>query len=273
MTIAKERIMKNKFKLYTASVLALALIAGLLRTYCALSLYDSTVGYWDAHPIATVLSCITVTGLLGCIVGAILTAPSYTASPKSQAILYALAGAACFFGGLYHFGAVKTGTLLTDIAIGILSIATAAFFFLLCTPDTTKSASLFSKLRPWLYMVPILLSLVLLVSAYFDMTATINGPFSTPFIFTMLAGAMFFLMEMRNEIGRGLPRMHAMAASIAILLSVSTGMSQLAFSLLGDAGNAVTIANPARAVLALAIAPCAIARLLSFCRKNDTADE
>ena len=159
------------------------------------------------------------------------------------------------------------------VLTGIFSIALAMFFLMNCSSDRTKSAPVSTVLAPWLCMAGIGMLLLLLAFSYFDMTVTLNGPFTTPLIFATLFGSFFFLMEAREKIGRAIPRLHLTLALTAFFLCTSVGVSNLVFSLLGDVTNGVSISESARPVLLLSVTFSAVARLLCFAESSVPAEQ
>ena len=110
----------------------------------------------------------------------------------------------------------------------------------------------------------ILALVLLLASAYFDMTVTLNGPFAPLYLFSLLSCALFMLFEIRSLIGRAAPRAHLTTGLLALTLSVPCGVGNLLYSILGDPGAGKTIADPARPLPLIAMSLFIAARLVCF---------
>lgn len=266
-----------KTKAYALLLAIITVATTALRTICLLTQYEPQVGYLRDNSLSKMAVLLLVAGAFCCLLSGflfpkialdekVLTEPRRR---KAWAILYTFAAACCFFGGIYFLTNRASNSITLYIATGVFSLVFAMFFLVNCSFDETKSAAVSTKLTPWLYVAGIVMLLLLLIFSYFDMTVTLNGPFTTPWIFATLFGCIFFLMEIRAKIGRGIPRLHLPLALVAFFLSVSIGASNLLFSLFGDAANGVSISEPARPILLLSVAFAAAARLLCFSRETE----
>ena len=266
--------MKTKNKIFLGALLGLTLTAAAARAFCLLTRYDPSLGYLTDGFVSFLPALLLCVGSVAALSAPFLCEPSASpckATGKAESLLHTLTAALFFFGGMLFLINRTTNYMILYIITGLLASAFAIFYFVTCTPDTSKSATTVESLRPWFHLAGIFTLLLLLVSSYFDMTVTINGPFATPTIFSVLCGCVFFLMETRADIGRPLGRLHVAAASLACFFGLAGGASSLAFCLLGDAGSAVTITEPARPMLFLAVGLSAAARLIALLR-SDFAD-
>lgn len=259
-----------KTKLYSLAILLLTAVATILRSICLLTRYEPNLGYLQPDALSVATAVLLAAGVLVCLISLwILPQAAFdqgiSTKPRTRAgwaILYFLSAACCFFGGLYFLTNRASNSIVFYILIGVFSISFAMFFLMNCSQDATKSATASATLSPWLCLTGILALIFLLASSYFDMTVALNGPFAAPFYFSVIFSCLFLLAEARVYAGRSPSRLHLALTYAAFFLGTSVGISNLIFSLLGDAANGVTIAEPARALLLLAIPFATVARLL-----------
>lgn len=259
--------MKTKNKIYFGALLGVTILVAAARTFCLLTRYDPALGYLTDGFASRLPGLLLFMGTVAIAVSAFFwknPAPHGESTSKAEPFFRTATAALCFFGGLLFLTNRSTNSTVLYILTGLLAIAFAIFCFATCTPDTSKSAGTLEALRPWFYLVGILAMLLLLISSYFDMTVTINGPFTTPTIFSVLISCVFFLMEARATMGRPLYRLHTIAATVACFFCLSVGASSLLFSLFGNGGSAVTIMEPARPMLFSAVGCSAAARLIAL---------
>lgn len=261
-----------KTKILSAATLLLTLVATALRTVCLFTQYEPQLGYLKSGIITTTTTVLVTAGILFCLIcgfalhGIYLNgAPSFSlARQRAWAILYAFGAAACFFGGVYLLTDPSGTSLLFYEVTGILALLFAIFFLIGCTGDETKSASASAALLPWLPFSGIVMLLLLACFSYFDQTVTINGPLTVPMIFASLFGCTFLLAEVRIRAERHSSAMHISLTLIAFFLCTTVGVSNLLYSILGNTAGGISIAQPARPILLLAITFASAARLLCY---------
>ena len=268
-----------KTKIFPLSALFWALAATALRTICLLTQYDPALGYLQRGALPIVATVITAVGALFCFFCGFAfprtrsdndALPS-VAKQRSWAILYTLSAAACFFGGVYLLTDPSGDSLLFYKATGILALLLTIFFLIGCSGDLTKSASTSAAILLWLPFAGILMLLLLAGFAYFDQTVTINGPLTVPTIFAALFGCIFLLTEVRTRAAKHSTAMQTGLTFIAFFLCTTVGISNLVYCLIGDTARGISISQPARPILLLAISFAAAARL--FCSTSSTDTE
>lgn len=267
--------MKTITKIYFGALCGWTLLTAALRSFCLLTRYDPALGYLTDGFLSLLPSLLLLVGIAASFSAFLLRTkhPTTEAPSKAESLIRASVAALCFFSGILFLINRTSNSMFLYVLTGITAICLAIFFFLSCSPDTTKSAEKTETLRPWFYLVGIFMLLLLLISSYFDMTVTINGPFATPTVFSVLFGCLFFLMEVRAVIGRPLPRLHVSVAAVSFFFCGSVGISGLVFSIWGSAGNAVTVSEPARPMLFLAVGLAAAARLIALFKCDQTTSE
>ena len=258
-----------KTKAFSLIVLLLTAAATALRTVCLLTQYESQIGYFQESAFTIVYRALLFAGVFACLLSGVLLSKARQANQtptacqcgKAWAPLYTLAAACCFFSGIYFLTSRASNSIVLYIATGIFSIGLAMFFLINCSSDKTKSAATSITLSPWLCLAGIPALLLMLVSSYFDMTVTLNGPFAAPSIFAALFGCLFLLAEARMRAMNVSPRFHLAFTHTTFFLCTSVGVSNLIFSLFGDPANGISLSEPARPLLLLAITFATSARL------------
>ena len=268
-----------KTKILSLSALFLTLAATALRTVCLLMQYDPSLGYLQRGILPTIATTLTTAGTLFCFFCGLAFPRAHSnkdtlptvAKQRAWAILYTLSAAACFFGGVYLLTDPSGDSLLFYKVTGILALLLATFFLIGCSGDQTKSASASAALLPWLPFSGILMLLLLAGFSYFDQTVTINGPLTVPMIFAALFGCLFLLTEVRIRAAERKTAVQMSLTLIAFFLCTTVGISNLVYCLIGDTARGISISQPARPILLLAISFAAAARL--FCHTPTTTLE
>lgn len=270
-----------KTKIYSLAIFLLTAAATVLRSLCLLTRYEPNLGHLQPGSLSIATAVLLAVGVLVCIASIWIfpqaTFPQGTLTGSRTragwAILYLLSAACCFFSGLYFLANRASNSIVIYILIGVFSISFAMFFLVNCSQDATKSATASTVLSPWLCLAGILALIFLLASSYFDMTVALNGPFAAPFYFSIIFACLFLLAEARVYAGQPSSRLHPALTYAAFFLSTSVGISNLIFSLLGDAANGISIAEPARALLLLSIPFASAARLLHLGQPTVSAEQ
>lgn len=273
--------MKNKIKIFTASALALTALLCVLRPICMATSYDLSARYFERGVLPVLHTLLYVIGIIGCFVPLLLLPKDSIVckkSPERSGSVFAMVSAAVFMicGILLALYAARNNMKLELIA-GFSAILSALFFFFASMSHHPAWSSTTDSACPWLCIPTMATLILLLASAYFDMTTTINGPFTTLFLFSALFGTVFFLCEMRAYIGRPATRLHFTAALATAFLAVSSSVGNLVFCWFVTNGAERTASNPLRHLLILAVGLYAIARLSCFCvntpvKSDDSGD-
>ena len=278
--------MKNKIKIFTTSILALAALLCVLRSICMITSYDLSARYIERGFLPVLHTSLYVIGVAGCFAPLLLLPKDSTACKKAlnrSGSVFAITSAAIFMicGILLALHAARNNMKLELIA-GFSAILSALFFFFSAMSQHPTWSNTTESACPWLCIPSMATLLFLLASAYFDMTTTINGPFTTLFLFSALFGTVFFLCEMRSFMGRPAPRLHFASALATSFLAISSSIGNLIFCWFVTNGAERTASNPLRHLLILAVGIYAFARLSCFCvnapvktddsNKDDAAD-
>ncbi len=259
-----------KTKIFSISALLITLAATALRTFCLLTQYEPRLGYLQSGTFTTVTTVFMIAGALFCFasgfalsdVRLIGDAFSTLARQRVWAILYTFGAAACFFGGVYLLADPTGSSFVFYKLTGILALVLAVFFLVGCSGDKTKSASASAALLPWLPFAGIVMLLLLAASFYFDQSVTINGPMTVPMMIASLFGCFFLLAEVRIRAERRSSSVYTGVTLLAFFLCTTVGVSNLIYSLAGNTAGGISISQPARPILLLAISFAAAARLL-----------
>ena len=260
---------KSKLKVFSLSVFVITLLTAALRTICLFAFYEPNVGYFRAGVASVIVTALYVLGLALCVCPLFLL-------PREQitvdgAFRKNLSFALCcpaviafFVCGIVILGNGAIRAIKFDVLTGIFCIISALFFLSSALSQLPPFKGRFDASRPWLCIAVIAALLLMLSSAYFDMTVNINGPFTTVFLFSLLSCALFLLSEIRHDIGRPLALAHFVSGLAAFFLSASSAIGNLLFCLFGDTGAGKTLSDPTRPILLLCVSLFVLARLLSF---------
>ena len=260
---------KNKIKVFSLSVFIFTLLTAITRTICLFAFYESNVGYFRAGFPSVIVTALYLLGLALCVCPLFLLPRGRTTVNEGfrRHLSFALrcpAVVAFFICGIIILGNGATQSIKLDILTGFLCIVSTLYFLFSALSELPRFQDRPNASRPWVCIVVIAALLLMLSSAYFDMTVNINGPFTTVFLFSLLACALFLLGEMRLDIGRPMTRIHFVSGLAAFFLSASSAIGNLLFCFSGNTGVGKTIADPTRPILLLTLSLFVLARLLSF---------
>lgn len=272
---ALYKIMKNRsyrnlviIALYS---FALTILTVVVRTVLLLTSYDSALGYFRSGFSQIFLSVLLLLGLV-CGSAPLLLIKKGDLEKNRKGLLFVPANvtAAVMFLGCGTALLIKSAVTSTIIGIvaGFLSIVASFYFLIKIAATMPKYQAQALRLRPWFNIVLIFALMLILTTSYFDMTININGPFTSVLQFSLLASAVFCLGELRYDVGRPLPRAHLSAALIALFLTASTAVGNLAFCFFGNAGKGHSLSDPISALLLLALAFFLFAETTAFYSKN-----
>ena len=251
------------------TVIAITLLTLAIRTAFLFTAYEAEVGYLQPGLPTILVSILYLLGTAICL-GSFFLLPKVGLEANSSMhpiISYALKlppVAACFLCGIIYLTSGALNSKKIFLLLGaFLLISTLYFIFsLLC--DLSHAKPILETTRPWLILFVFAALMLLLATAYFDMTVTINGPFTTLYLFSLLSLAVFFLGEMRNDIHASVPRMHFASGLVALFLNGSSSIGNLLFCMLGNTGTGKTLADPLRPILSLTFSLFVLYRILSF---------
>ena len=260
---------KSKLKVFSLSVFVITALTAVLRTICLFAFYEPDTGYFRTGVPSVIVTVLYILGLVLCICPLFLLSREQitVSSSFSRNLSFALccpAVIAFFACGILILGNGATEAIKLDVFTGIFCIISALFFLSSVLSQLPRFQGRFDTSRPWLCIAVIAALLLMLSSAYFDMTVNINGPFTTVFLFSLLSCALFLLSEIRHDIGRPLARAHFVSGLAAFFLSASSAIGNLLFCLFGDTGAGKTLSDPTRPILLLCVSLFVLWRLLSF---------
>ena len=228
------------------------------------------MGYFEEGLPATLIRILLLAGVLACVAtkwlfpAGVLRA-EHLSDHRAIFPLGILAAALSFFCGVTTLTKSAINSSRIGIFAGLFLIAATLFFLFSALSPLPRFRNRVSTMLPYLIVAVLAALLLLLASAYFDMTVNINGPFAPITLFSLLACALFLLCEMRLLIGRPAPRAHLAVSLGALVLSLPCAIGNLLFCFFGDTGAAQTIAEPAFPLTLMAMILYIFTRLLTFC--------
>ena len=245
----------------------LSILMAIIRSFFLFTAYDAKMGYFSgiASPLLTTLYGIITLALAASPL--LFSKDTVRILPTAGAVsssIKALNAFIFFFGGIVFWTRGAQNSIKTELIAGIFLIASTLYFLFSFLSDIPKfSGSLQSK-RPWTCFFPILSFILLLANSYFDMTVTINGPFATLRLFSLLAGAVFLLNEIRADIDCPLPRFHLGASLVAFFLIFSSSVSNFLLCIKKSGALGATVSDPMCHLILITFSLFVLLRLLSF---------
>ncbi len=222
----------NKLKVYLYSGLTLSGITALLYILCFALSFDTTVYYFDASPLTTVLHAVLVLSCLW-IASLLLLLPrggllDGTPQPGRASTVTAYILTAAFIVSTFIHGQSATPSLLTVITslCGGVSVAYAGLAAIYPTTKLELRSSLGYGVIAW--------SFFSLVEAYFNTYVAMNGPLKLLLMFSMVFIMLFQLQELGYTVGRGRPRVYAVFGLLNVLISGSFAVSYFFCMLTGQ---------------------------------------
>ncbi|MCQ2353642.1 MAG: hypothetical protein MJ102_00900 [Clostridia bacterium] len=251
-----ETDIRSKLRIYRFSVLAVALLAGVLRTAALFTSYDKGIGYFNHNNIlpATVTALLII-GSLWALSAAFLirpeelpSAPKFNTNGVFFSSIYAGFIMLADFGyKIFQFFQLrKSGEInwilekfrrlqeytsavdRSDRIIAVISvIGTAAallsaiFFFVRASAKTAAKGHVI------LGMFVIIRALCGIALIYFDMDIPMNNPNKIILQIALMSAMLYFLTEERFLIGGGSekPRAFMALALVSVILTASAGIS------------------------------------------------
>lgn len=251
------------------TTLSLTVLTAILRTLFLFTAYDAKTGYLDRGLPTGLIAALYCIGLIACLLPSFLLPKNLLEiqdkiCPSLRMITGLLCAVTFFVCGVSFLGSGAIFSNKQDLFCGILSVVSTLFFLFSALSFHPAFKGRFAGWIPWLGFAVIGALLLMLSTAYFDMTVAINGPFTAVYLFSLLSCAMFILLEIRRMIGRPLPRAHLASALIAFFLSASSSVGNLLFCFLGDTGAGKTTADPVRPLVLLALSMYVLGRLITL---------
>ncbi len=268
---------KNRLIGVSLIIYLLALLVAISRTVCLFVFYDPAIGYLQTNWFTVLLRILIPSGVLLCAAAPLLfrkkTLGENQCCPHISTLLRIPAIPAFLTCGIFQltYGSAHASRL--SLFAGLFCMASALFFLFAVLNVLPSLRGRLGALSPWGHAVTIITLTLLLATAYFDMTVTINGPFAGLYWFSLLACALFLLAEMRRDIGRALPRAHLGISFVAMFLCMVSGTGNFLFSMLGETGPAITLSDSSRPFVLLAMSLYILARILSFDLVNAAAPQ
>lgn len=255
-SVISEQSLQNKLRIYKYSVLALALIAALLRTIALFTSFDPGIGYFNNNNIlpVTVIALLVIGALWG-ISSAFLikredmpTEPRFNTNGVFFVSIYAgfimlgdfvykvyrliklkQSGALSAiidrfkYASEYRDAAARTERIIAVIGVvsGVAAVLAAAYFFVRASARQNKKSHVI------LGMFVIIRALCGIALIYFDMNIPMNNPNKTIIQIALMAAMLYFLTEERFIIGNGAqkPWLFTATALTSVLLTATAGIS------------------------------------------------
>lgn len=252
-----------------------ALIVAALRSAVFALAFDQTKGYSNPGVLSTLLYIVLALALAGCVGGAVIAVAAahrqskdviFTPAKRSPAIKLIsapviLACTAAVVYSLYHWTQSASTLTLVYALAALLAIP----YFIPAKPIATFA---------WFGLGVLAVCVMSAAIEYFDSAVAMNSPIKLMQQFAALAIALYFLSELYALTGKMQPRRVLLFGSVAVVLGVSNGISNIVAAALGD------ILSPdylVRALVLLALGLYVAARLMTVSRapspKNQQSEE
>lgn len=270
--------MKNKSRVYSLSVVILAVLLSALRTVCLLTAYNSDVGYLDSTPLVLVTRGLYIIGALWCFAIPFLPQKAERLSSIGSVphiIFSNIAGSLSLFSGICIFinsltsadRAVPGNTIL-PLFIGIFAALASIFFF----SENPRLPKLRAAHASCGFLVLAFL-FCLLFHIYFDMYVAINSPLKIALQLSILSALLFVLHEIRTAIGRPFSRIGTLSRFLCVLFCLPTAISHLILSSTEKLSYlAKDIISPFFSLSLLAIGIFAVSQLI-FGKNTETIEK
>jgi len=260
--------MKNILKISTATVLAMTVVLSIIRSACMLTSYDTSVRYFERGFLPTLHTALYFIGAIGCLATLLFLRSRpifcYRELSKVGTAISLITATTFMICGILLAMYGTRNSMKLEIYAGLLAMISALFFFFSALSYHRAWKKAAAVACPWLCIPTMATLILLLASTYFDMTTTINGPFTPLFLFSALCGCIFFLCEMRGAIGRPAHRLHFVAALTTALLAVSSSIGNLTFCFFVSSGAERAASDPLRHLILLSVGLYAVVRLFHF---------
>lgn len=212
-------------RICAATALVLTLFGIILRTVAMFVCYDREVGYFDATPLATLLTVLSFAAVLCPIVLTIATPksalpdvwprPRHDLSPLLPAVLFILSGI------------LIIATTISDgsssplaLAAGLLGLFSSIYYILLSRGKSTSALSVIGYL-------PILWGLLAVAETYTDQMTTMNSPIKLSLQFGCLGLMLMATSELRFIMRKPAPRAALCFHSLALFFCLSGSIPTL----------------------------------------------
>lgn len=226
--------MRN-LRVYYSGVLALTLVATLLRSLALTLAFNRADGYFKTGaglPVA--LTALLAVGATAILLFPLLLRNCIPTTDSKKSPLKHASSVLCALLFLISF--ISTCIAKKTIAlpaflwlVSILSLLAATVYFLTKTPicplDTTGTA-IFGSLS-------LVACACLITVTYFDVATPMNAPVKVHLHLALLSVILYLLYELRDTVGAPLPRMRTVFTGLAFFFCITVGASDLVAALAG----------------------------------------
>ena len=214
--------------------LGAALIVALLRSATFAFAFDRTAGYCSPGVLSTLLYIALALALAGCVGGAVIAVAmarrqdedvTFTPEKRSPAVklsslLIALACVAAAVYSVYCWAQGASALMLVYALAALLAIP----YFVPAKPIATFA---------WFGLGVLAACVLSAAIEYFDVSVAMNSPVKLMQQFAALSIAIYFLSELYALTGKMQPRRTLLFGSIAVVLGVSNGITNIVAAMIG----------------------------------------
>lgn len=261
----------GKLKIYSLSVLALSLIAAIMRVLAFFTDFDERVGYFNnSNPLYSTFIALAIITVIWCF-SVFFTIPKNVLPEENRGVGY-IGGFGAVFSIVASIAAVvvfakgytETQTVLQLIAAALFLISIG--YFLLSVKGDRSQSSVQA-----LFGIALILSLIMmLATVYFDMKVAMNSPIKVMLQLLLLALMLFFVSDIRVLLGRTLARVYLFTALLAVFFGFSSSLPEMLAFLFGKIDNVNYFMYN---FVTFAYTSYAMARLFSYVTQAPAADE